>query len=111
MHIKDLCKESHQIAIDKGWFDSRDLESTDTRLAFCALAHSEISEAVECIRHNDLHMRIENGKPEGAVVELADAVIRICDTCEALGLDLEGAIKIKTEYNAKRPYRHGGKLA
>jgi len=39
MHIKDLCKESHQIAIDKGWFDSRNLESTDTRLAFCALRH------------------------------------------------------------------------
>lgn len=111
MQIKELCKISHQIVKDKGWFDDRDLNSTDTRLAFCALAHSEISEAVECFRKNDLHIRIENGKPEGAVVELADAVISICNTCEALGLNLEEAIKVKTEYNSKRPYRHGGKLA
>lgn len=112
INIKDLCKSSHEIAISKGWFDNnRNVNSIDTQLSFCALMHSEISEAVECFRHNDLKMRIENGKPEGAVVELADAVIRICDTCEALGLDLEEAIRVKQEYNSSRPYRHGGKLA
>jgi len=111
MDIKTLCKESHEIAIQKGWFVERNLDSTDTRLAFCALIHSEVSEAVECIRQNDMNLRIENGKPEGAVAELADVVIRVCDTCEALGLDLEEAIRVKQEYNRSRPYRHGGKLA
>ena len=35
-------------------------------------------------------------------VELADAVIRICDMCGGLGLDLEGAIYEKLEYNKNR---------
>ena len=35
-------------------------------------------------------------------VELADAVIRICDICGGLGLDLEGAIYEKLEYNKNR---------
>jgi hypothetical protein len=46
-------------------------------------------------------------KPEGLVVELADAVIRCMDLCGALGLDLEEAIRAKHEYNLSRPYRHG----
>ena len=35
-------------------------------------------------------------------VELADAVIRIMDMAEGLGLDLAGAWREKMEYNAKR---------
>lgn len=50
------------------------------------------------------------GKPEGLVVELADAVIRIADLCGAFGLDLAAAIEIKHAYNETRPHRHGGKL-
>lgn len=48
-------------------------------------------------------------KPEGFIVELADAVIRIADLAGALGLDLEAAIRVKHVYNATRPQRHGGK--
>jgi NTP pyrophosphatase (non-canonical NTP hydrolase) len=36
-------------------------------------------------------------------VELADAVIRICDLAGALGLDLGGAIAAKLAYNLTRP--------
>lgn len=32
-------------------------------------------------------------------VELADALIRICDMAGGLGLDLEGAVLEKLEYN------------
>lgn len=35
-------------------------------------------------------------------VELADALIRICDTARGLGLDLAGAVVEKLEYNATR---------
>lgn len=36
-------------------------------------------------------------------VELADAVIRICDIAGGLGLDLAGAVLEKAQYNARRP--------
>lgn len=46
-------------------------------------------------------------KPEGAAVELADAVIRIADLCGYLGIDLDAVIAEKMAYNADRPYKHG----
>lgn len=53
-------------------------------------------------------------KPEGFLVELADAVIRIGDLAYLVG-DGEGdllaeAQRIKHEYNATRPYKHGRKF-
>ncbi len=48
-------------------------------------------------------------KPEGLAIELADAVIRIADLAEALGVDLGEAIIAKHRYNQTRPARHGGK--
>lgn len=50
-------------------------------------------------------------KPEGFGVEVADAVIRIFDLCGAMGVDLEAAVKLKHEYNARRSQRHGNKRA
>ena len=48
-------------------------------------------------------------KPEGELIELADAVIRIFDYAGAKGWDLEEAIKLKMTYNKTRSHRHGGK--
>jgi NTP pyrophosphatase (non-canonical NTP hydrolase) len=38
--------------------------------------------------------------------ELADVVIRSLDLAERLGINLGDAIRIKYEYNLKRPYKH-----
>lgn len=99
-----------------------------------ALIHSELSEALEAYRERgfkestsfnttgysqawdlesireDLEAMGVVGKPEGVASELADAVIRILDTCEAFGINLERAIIEKMAYNDTREYRHGGKL-
>lgn len=64
------------------------------------LIHSEVSEAMEGARKNLPDDKLPH-RPM-IEVELADAVIRILDLCGALNLDLEGAIKEKREYNAKR---------
>lgn len=51
--------------------------------------------------------KMQTKKPEGFVVELADAVIRVLDLAGALGVDLESAMLAKHDYNKSRPYRHG----
>lgn len=51
-------------------------------------------------------------KPEGFVVELADAMIRIADLAYLVGgrSELVEALAVKHEYNATRPYKHGRKF-
>jgi NTP pyrophosphatase (non-canonical NTP hydrolase) len=108
VELKDLQKQVHALAVEKGWWDGQ----INLPEKLC-LVHSEISEALEEYRRGTIDLRDayegEGGKPEGFSVELADAVIRILDLCGWLGIDLEAEILRKHEYNKIRPYRHGGK--
>lgn len=83
-----------------------------------ALMHSEISEALEEYRAGRPPSEIyfvkdKDGldKPEGFTVELADVILRIGDSIGGLGLidKLHEALRLKMEYNEKRPRMHGGK--
>lgn len=100
-----------------------------------ALVHEEISEALGEIRSGrdplevyfvhkgtgleyeeqqyDVH-GVPQCKPEGFLVELADAMIRIGDLAYLVG-DVDGAhlasaLAVKAEYNATRPFKHGRKF-
>ena len=82
--------------------------------------HSEVSEAWEAYRAGKLFSPCDKAekmqsmglKPLTCVEEeLADIVIRVFDTAEALGIDIEAAVSAKHEYNMSRPMKHGGKLA
>ena len=64
------------------------------------LVHSEISEAMEGERKGLMDDKLPH-RPM-AEVELADAVIRICDYAGRWGYDLGGAIVEKLDYNANR---------
>jgi NTP pyrophosphatase (non-canonical NTP hydrolase) len=93
----------HRWAKEKGWWDE---PRNDGELI--ALMHSELSEALEALRHgNTGSEKIPDFS--GLEEELADVVIRILDFAGARGLHLGEAIRAKHAYNQGRPYRHGGK--
>jgi NTP pyrophosphatase (non-canonical NTP hydrolase) len=72
------------------------------------LIHSEISEAVEYLRHdNPLSNHITEFS--GIEEELADIVIRVCNYAYAKNFKLGEAIIAKMEFNDTREYKHGGK--
>ena len=119
--INELSKEIHKRNIDKGFFE--DKKNIGEMLA---LIHSEVSEALECDRKDDvctvsIHAVIGWVKDEDFKAsfeqnvkdtfqdELADIMIRVMDLAAFKGVDLESHIKAKMRYNALRPYKHGKK--
>lgn len=124
--LNQLAKEIHENAVAHGWWEEE--RSFGEIVALC---HSELSEALEEYRANrpmlycdaGMCMRPEcrkngcknvdcftgNTKPEGIAVEMADVIIRILDWCGKEGIDMDAILRIKTEYNKTRSYRHGGK--
>jgi NTP pyrophosphatase (non-canonical NTP hydrolase) len=93
----------HSTAKDKGWWDE---ERNDGEII--ALMHSELSEALEALRHGnppDDHI------PDffGVEAELADVVIRIMDYADARGFRVAEALEAKMRFNAGRARKHGGK--
>ncbi len=114
-NLTELSKRIYNDNFDAGWWtyeDERALASSQslgnryakdlaTLIASkIALCHSELSESLEGMRKG----LMDDHLPERPMieVELADTVIRICDLCGFLGLDLGGAVAEKLVYNAKR---------
>lgn len=100
---KDVAREAHETAVEKGWWDTpRSLPE------HVALMHSELSEALEAIRK---YITEDDHIPEftGLEAEFADLIIRVMDTGIAHDLRIAEAVVAKMKYNKTRSYRHGGK--
>jgi len=108
VEIKQLQTESYEIAAEHGFH-----EGVPDIWKMLGNLHSEVSEGWHEAREPDFDPKRtyyrKDGKPEGLPTELADIIIRVCDTAQTFGIDLEAAIKEKAAYNKKRPYRHGNK--
>lgn len=101
--FNQLAGEIHQTAVSKGWWDT---ERNNGEII--ALMHSELSEALEAIRHGNPP---DDKLPEftGAEAELADVIIRIMDMAPGRGWRIAEAVVAKMAYNRTRPHKHGGK--
>lgn len=102
--LNEYAAEAHQISTDHGF--------NDTHRNFgevIALIHSELSEALEADRAGEplVWFNGSGKKPEGAAIELIDAIIRILDYLGGTDLDIDGLYRTKTDYNKTRPRLHG----
>lgn len=87
-----------------GWWHNihtgADIRETRNTGELIALCHSELSEALEGLRKDKQDDHLPQYK--SSEVELADAIIRICDMAGAKNLKLADAFVDKMAYNASR---------
>lgn len=100
--ITALSEAAHRHALAAGfWRDTRNEGE------LIALAHSELSEALEYIRHGNSVVSDHIPDFLGVEEEFADCVIRIADHCAARGYRLGDAIVAKMKFNSTREFKHG----
>jgi len=132
--MKNLIAKAHQVAKDKGFW-----ETERNKPEMLMLIVSELAEALEALRKdytcdamavNALYQDIELERHDEEFSldvedwkdvferrikssfedELADVAIRLFDLCGGLGIDLEKHIELKMKYNSMRGYKHGKKF-
>lgn len=108
--LNDYAAEAHEANL-RWWQDpATGLPIERNKGELIALAHSELSEALEGVRKGIMDDKLPHRLMEE--VELADCLIRIFDYAGAFGLDLEGAYREKMAYNAQRAdHTHEARLA
>ena len=84
----------------KWWHDQDGSPLERNKGELLCLIHSEISEAMEGERKSLQDDKLTH-RPM-AEVELADALIRICDYAAGFGYDLDGAVMEKLAFNQQR---------
>ncbi len=118
--MEKLVSRCHENSKSKGfWSGGGDNESIPAKLA---LIHSEVSEWLESYRkgnpecekpidiidpkHRSESDPIGHRRITSSEEEAADIMIRLCDLCGKLGIDLGAVTLAKMAYNANRPHMH-----
>lgn len=96
-------QEAYRISEDHGFHEEPN--NFGERIS---LMHAELSEALEYRRTGDGPSN-HIPKFKGVEEEFADVIIRIMDAAQEFGYNVGPAIIAKMEFNASRPYKHGGK--
>lgn len=104
-NYKRVCQKVHQLSAEQGfWKDGKNRSLSEMLL----LAHSEISEAVECARFGDPPDKNIHDMT-GVEVQLSDVLGILMDAEEGFGLKISEALLRKMEFNRSRGFMHGGK--
>lgn len=103
--INSLVDVCHNAARKSGWWNdlktNKSLRGDKKEVGrLLMLMVSELAEAMEADRKNLMDDKLPHRC--GLEVELADALIRICDFAGAYDLDLGGAVTEKLQFNASR---------
>lgn len=103
--IRMKCKQALNWQIAKGFVNPKKLRNEGEVIA---LIHSELSEALEYLRHGN---PADDKIPEfsGVEAELADVVIRVFGYAGERGYRLAEAIVAKMLFNEGRAQKNGGK--
>ncbi len=104
--FNNIAEEVAYISKSRGWTVNTSTEGIASKIA---LMHSELSEALEALRHGDPpsdHIPSYSGMEE----KFADVIIRIMHVSHVLGLKVPAALIEKLTYNSTKPHKHGGKL-
>ena len=91
--LNKLCKDIAEWREKKGF-----ITGWDNMPEKLMLVVTELSEAMEALRHEDKQNFTE---------EIADTYIRLCDICGSVDIDIESEISRKMEINKNRPHKHG----
>ena len=94
-NVNELVRLCHGLAVDAGWHEKPREIGTDLMLIV-----SEVSEAMEGARKDLMDDHLPQRKM--FEVEIADVIIRACDTAGKYNLDLGSALVEKLQYNVNR---------
>jgi len=115
--FRQIQRDAYETAARAGFHDVDEGMTVGSPHWLARVSQMVTTTIAELMEAHDVHQRglwpldewhwSEEGKPEGFPVELADAVIRILDTAEALKIDLAGALHVKMLHNTTRKPMHG----